>query len=408
MGQVEIKPTRLGEIEPRERVGSQTARKYEYQYERTACAALGLLVDHPKRVCVYCDWHDDFVIEVGDPPTRYEFHQVKGRKSSQGPWTFREFFGVSKLSSQKALKKAAKVKVDAVLPLMLAHYRNFSTSCAGVTFVTNTGLETALSDFLEEIDESPIESDLTDAARLNLQRIAKAYVAADPMIASSSAELFSWLKTLKVYTDQGHLENPEIALVELANIVVDFSEIELLQRQAKQIAREIVGKVRAKVAHSTTVVPVSDDELQRDKGIVITELLGVLSLSSQAYEQLKVGENGDTVKTLSRLQRYCSKNGFGGLIVPICDFKTRWDVWRTVERHFLASADYMLLERKASDLLGARRELKEIVEEAKAISKDFSGITVSPLTPEHVMGLIFSLAAQSEAVIHQSSVDGKA
>src|SRR5258706_14415495 len=86
---------RLGQIEPRERVGAQTGRKYEYQYERTARAALDLLVDRLKYVCVYCDWHDDYVIEVGGLPTRYVFHQVKGRQSSPGPWTFRDFFGVA-------------------------------------------------------------------------------------------------------------------------------------------------------------------------------------------------------------------------------------------------------------------------------------------------------------------------
>lgn len=36
---------RLGQVEPRERAGAQTGRKYEYQYERTARAALDLLAD---------------------------------------------------------------------------------------------------------------------------------------------------------------------------------------------------------------------------------------------------------------------------------------------------------------------------------------------------------------------------
>ena len=58
---------RLGHVEPRERVGSQTGRKYEYQYERTARAALELLADGATHVCIYCDWHDDFVAEVGSP-----------------------------------------------------------------------------------------------------------------------------------------------------------------------------------------------------------------------------------------------------------------------------------------------------------------------------------------------------
>jgi hypothetical protein len=70
---------RLGEVEPRERAGAQTGRKYEYQYERTARASLDLLIDSCKQVCVYCDWRDDYVAEVGDPPTRYVFHR---RKSS--------------------------------------------------------------------------------------------------------------------------------------------------------------------------------------------------------------------------------------------------------------------------------------------------------------------------------------
>ena len=40
---VEIR--RLGHVEPRERAGAQTGRKYEYQYERTARAAFDLLAD---------------------------------------------------------------------------------------------------------------------------------------------------------------------------------------------------------------------------------------------------------------------------------------------------------------------------------------------------------------------------
>jgi hypothetical protein len=120
---------RLGQVEPRERVGAQTGRKYEYQYERTARAALDLLADGTNHVCVYCDWHDDYVAEIGTPPTRYLFHQVKGRKSSQGPWKFNEFFGVLKKKSAKPSKKPAEVTANAIVPLMLLHYKNFADNC---------------------------------------------------------------------------------------------------------------------------------------------------------------------------------------------------------------------------------------------------------------------------------------
>src|ERR1700678_1168325 len=110
---------RLGQLEPRERAGARTGRRDEYQYERTARAALDLLTDARKYVCVYCDWHDDYVIESGDPPTRYAFHQVKGRTSSQGPWSFTDFFGVRKKKAGGVASKPANVNRGAILPLML-------------------------------------------------------------------------------------------------------------------------------------------------------------------------------------------------------------------------------------------------------------------------------------------------
>jgi hypothetical protein len=374
---------RLGHVEPRERVGAQTGRKYEYQYERTARAALDLLAEDAMHVCVYCDWHDDYVTETGQTSACYVFHQVKGRKSSQGPWKFTDFFGVKKKESAKPTQKTPAVSTDAIVPRMLLHHQNFGDSCAGLAFVTNAGLDAGLSDFLQAIGNAP------DIASLP----------ADVLIAFKhvEADLFTWLRGLAVHTDRGQIEDQDAALLELADVVVTYSEIDLLQRQAKQISRDIISQVRRKVAHSTTVVPASDDQLRRDKGLVVTELLGVLSLSTQAYEQLKAGQGRDTVKTLSRLQRFCEKHGMTDHLVQICEFKAFWDTWRTTERHFVSSADFMLLEKRAYDLLATGLTLEKAVAEAKDIAKQFHNVTATPLTPEHVMGLIFSLAAQTEA-----------
>jgi hypothetical protein len=389
---------RLGEIEPRERVGAQTSRKYEYQYERTARAALELLSDGSQHICVYCDWHDDFVAEIGGPLNRYMFHQVKGRKLSQGPWKFPEFFGAARKKTAKPSKTPASVATDAIIPRMILHYKNFGMNCAGLTFVTNAGLDPALTEFIESISSAGSESDLSGETKFAFQHLAGAYAAASPSLVVSEAQLFTWLRGLRIYTDQGNLENADAALLELAEAVEDYSEIDLMQRQAKQIAREIVSRVRTKVAHCTTIIPAPDDQLRRDKGIVIAELLNMLSLSAQAYEALKAGEARETVKTLSRLERFCRKKGLESQIVQVCSFKADWDVWRTVERHFLTSADYMVLENKAKDLLRSDFTIAKIVVEAKDIAKQFGGLTATQLTPEHVVGLVFSLAAQTEAL----------
>ena len=219
----------------------------------------------------------------------------------------------------------------------------------------------------------------------------------DPL-ASSSDGLFTWLRSLTVHTDQGHLENQDSALLELADVVLNFSEVELLQRQAKQISREIVALVRRRVGHTTTVVPADDQRLQSDKGIVVADLLGVLSLSAQAYEQLKAGTGQDIVKTLSRLERFCRKHELEKHVVHICTFKAQWDIWRTIERHFLSGVDYVLLENKVNAVLQAQLTMERVIAEAKDIAKQLHGVTVTPLTPEHIMGLLFSMAAQSEAI----------
>jgi hypothetical protein len=82
----------------------------------------------------------------------------------------------------------------------------------------------------------------------------------------------------------------------------------------------------------------------------------------------------------------------------MCDFKAQWDVWRTIERHFLSSADYMLLENKVNQVLQAGLTIDKVIAEAKDIAKQFAGVTATQLTAEHVLGLIFSLAAQAEAL----------
>ena len=388
--------TRLGHVKPRERAGSQTAQRYEFQYQRTARAALTLLDDTQKHVCVYCDWHDDFVIEVGTPPTRYVFHQVKGRTSSKGPWTFHEFFGVHYKKGAKLAAKVSVVSDKAIFPLMLLHHHNFPDSCAGLAFVTNTGFAPGLSEFIGDIAAAPDMDGLPQATRIAFDHLAGAYTRVDPPLASEASDLFAWLRGLTLHPDQGKLGDENAALLELGDIVEQFSEIDLLQSESKMIARQIIARARAKASHSTTTIPTPDNQLRKDKGIVIGELLSILSLSTEGYESLKSGVSGEIVKTLSRLQRYCKTNDLEEHVVAICGFKAAWDIWRTPERHFMKTTDYVTLVNKAKAIIQSGYKLDRMIDEAKAIAKQFHGLTATPLAGEHVLGLMFSLAANTE------------
>jgi hypothetical protein len=387
---------RLGEILPRERAGADTGRRYEYQYQQTARAALTLLDDGVKHVCVYCDWHDDYVIEIGDPPTRYLFHQVKSRNSSQGPWTFTQFFGVRKRTEPKPTREPPVVSPGAIAPTMLGHHRTFSDSCQGVAFVTNTGIHPDLGHFLTQLREASTLSELTGEARAAFEHIARAYVAAAEPLTGSADELFAWMRGITIYQDQGNITNETIALIEIGMQVEEFSEIPLLQRESLLIARQIVSRVRAKATYKATAVPVPDATLRAEKGIIVDDLLKVLSLSQAGYEALKRGESKDTVKTLSRVQRYCREHQLEDVVAQVCRFKADWGLWRTMERHFILSANYVLLVQRAKAILTGGYEMTRMIEEARVVAAEFSKHTATPLSAEAVLGLLFSLVTDTE------------
>jgi hypothetical protein len=58
----------------------------------------------------------------------------------------------------------------------------------------------------------------------------------------------------------------------------------------------------------------------------------------------------------------------------------------------------LLLETRANEVLKGEMTIERVVAEAKDIAKQFAGVGVTPLTPEDVLGLIFSKAALSEAL----------
>ena len=99
------------------------------------------------------------------------------------------------------------------------------------------------------------------------------------------------------------------------------------------------------------------------------DLLKVLSLSQAGYDALKRGESKDTVKTLSRLQRYCRDHGLEDVVAQVCRFKADWGIWRTIERHFILSVNYVLLVQRARGILLGGFDMTRMIEEAAVIGE---------------------------------------
>lgn len=397
---------RLGEHPPADKVGPLTARQYEYQHEQATMGALEMLARQERR-CVYCEWHDDFVVEVGQSSARYHFHQVKSKSLSQGPWTFHEIFGVQPPRPESTAKPAKK-KVAVAKPLsvsgtpiflrLLVHDQAFGINCGGFAFVTNTGVDPTVSKLVDAVAVAQTVADLPDAPRILFDQLVRGYVSATSPLVASADELFARLRRFAIAAEHGNLKQ-EAALNEICDRVFEYSEIDLKMAERKQIARQLVQLIRSKATDTSIKPPIDDDVLRSKKGVVVQEILGVLSLSHEGYKALLAGGTSKgLVKTLSRLDRYCRGAGLEQFTAEICSFKAKWDVWRTAQRHRLEDSDYVSIVTKAQEVLATSKPLAELIPLAKEVAASVSPSLPSgiSLAGEEILGLVFSLAADAE------------
>ncbi len=93
--------TELHEVKPREQAGRDTLERYNAQIRAASIACLSILEGKDvKRV--YCEFHDDYVIEKNIAnDIHYTFVQVKTKEKLREIWKLRDVFGILKRKSAK-------------------------------------------------------------------------------------------------------------------------------------------------------------------------------------------------------------------------------------------------------------------------------------------------------------------
>ena len=90
---------KLHQIEPREQVGPQTGKLYEYQYHQAAAGALMLLDASENAACMStANGMMTMLRSLNYRVSFIHFYQVKTK--SDGPWPIGEFFGLGKLNTK--------------------------------------------------------------------------------------------------------------------------------------------------------------------------------------------------------------------------------------------------------------------------------------------------------------------
>jgi hypothetical protein len=270
---------RLHEKAPREQVGAGTGPLYEYQYTQAAVDSLLLFED---ALCVYCEWHDDYVIEHQTPRHAqagpvYRFHQVKTRRLTHGPWTLNDIFGINK---RKAPKNQAPPTTQP-FQHMLEHAINFAHGCERLVFVTNNDVDAEVSQLIAEVKGAAGVVGLSRELRKWFDRILSVHQHVQPSLTAEA--LFDVLRRFHVVATRGNPDDGETQLIALGVRIAQVSEVELLTRQAIRMGRDIVDLVRSKSGVKIEPLPAgfTDADLRAKKAILVDELLKLISLSPE-------------------------------------------------------------------------------------------------------------------------------
>lgn len=410
--------TRIEDSFPREQVGAVTGAAYEHQYAEAALACLELL-EKGQNACVFCEWHDDYVVVRDGSSPRYEFFQVKTRSMSQGAWTMTGLLGVkgarprpqkttkSKRSRRAKPKPLASSKKLSIVERLLDHQRRFPGACAVFAVVTNNeAKEDLFTDLLASAAELTLRgagsNDLPKPLRDLLNELVAAYQSRDSAV--TPEDVWTLVSRLRILAAKGRMGDQTVAIGLMGQRILELSEVDLKVSEQKQVAQQLLDTVRVKSHRVLKAEELDTPEKVRDaKAVSHDDLLRLLALSPSGYRALLRG-GLDDIRQLSRLHRLCEKNRWGSQEIDlVCRIRVSWEVWRAKHLDAVSDSVFMMLTERAREMLrqlqqpDAHRPFTTLLHEAQSFSLEICKRPDLPdVTADELTGLVLALAASEE------------
>ncbi|HHB8545485.1 TPA: dsDNA nuclease domain-containing protein [Klebsiella pneumoniae] len=338
----------LHEVKPREQAGRDTLERYNAQIRAASIACLSILEGKDvKRV--FCEFHDDFVIEkVIASDIRYTFVQVKTKEKLREIWKLRDVFGILKRKSAKNPQTDEMIR-DSFIGKLLQHTINFGESCNEIVCLTNTHVDEDIENIIDDIVSETFSN---THCKLIIDSFNNCFISIQEDHEKLDIDAIKQkLKKLKFETDVEYIKSKHETFEILAKQkIFKFSEIELSHTEAKEILFSLLALVNSK--SSVKINDCSSENIKKLAGIDIDDLLDVLSISKRAYYDFL--DNGDehALKSASVIERLLRKAGANDMEV---DFFTRckikWDQWLRNNRHIISEFDYITIDREINATL---------------------------------------------------------
>lgn len=317
---------------PAEDVGRDTLSRYDMQFQAAAYAALQIL--EGKGVdCVYCDFHDDFVVRrVVAGVTTYHFFQVKTKNKLNHQWSLSEIFALKKVGQKNDGESLKKVR-ESFAGKLLLHGIVFDAACIEATLLSNVYFH---DDVVQAVDELRVKVPKCKAARFLSDNFSAIFSIAPELPSEKIEEL---LGKLTLQPSVGYIDRDRGTFANAArSAIYEYSEIDLTHYETKELANGLVDLVYRK--SKMPLEGVAPADIESRIGVGLTDLLEVLSISRSAYEALINGAEPKALKQASAIQRWLRGAGAGEEMIEYASMqKVNWDLWLRTARHNYSPLD---------------------------------------------------------------------
>lgn len=331
---------------PREQSGRDSFSRYRAQVRSAAMASLAIL-EGQEIDRVYCDLHDDFVIrKKNEAGYSYIFYQVKTKGKQNHNWSVNELFGLKSKIKDQSKQSHANIK-DSFIGKLLLHTVVFDKYCNAVVFQTNIHNGDDVAALHKDIEDGVFENKFTTVLINNFNEC----FPEESHIKLSTDAIKEKLSKLKFETDVQHLKSGDSNFEPLAREkIFKFSEIDLEHAESKEIMIKLLELVQRK--SSGIISTLTSESIEKFAGISIEDLLSILSISKDAYDNLLNGGDSKAIKSASIIQRTLAAAGAGSDEVEYCSrCKTNWDLWIRRNRHVISEFDLQTITSEIRQLL---------------------------------------------------------
>lgn len=314
----------LHEVTPREVAGREAIARFAAQFRAAAYMSLAIL-ENGEIDCVFCDFHDDYVVRRKvNQTTSYDFYQVKTKGKLNHQWTQPEVYNIPRKGTAD-LKEIS----DSFAGKLLIHTIRFGDSCRSVVLQTNI----QFNDHACEINDALLKG-------THDHKYAKLFFESFGEIFPDGAELDdkgvrTCLSKFKLEPGSSIADPSGDNFLALAkDAVYQYSEVELSYQEFVEIAEKLLALVQRKSLKK--IGEVDEASLVDSSGITIYDLLDILAISRAGYDSLLKGGDATALKTASILQRKLKDSGASeSMIEYLCRDKVSWDEWLRTKRHII-------------------------------------------------------------------------